>query len=125
LASIQQDLTQLGYKVLLVPEAATLIMKGGAMIVSSSFTPEQGLIFQKALMKLQMILEDTFCDIGQMVDNQPVVILIDRGLMDGSAYVDEEDWQALLDDLGTNVTILRDYRYDAVLHLVTAAQGAE
>jgi len=100
-------------------------MKGGAMIVSSSFTPEQGLIFQKALMKLQMILEDTFCDIGQMVDNQPVVILIDRGLMDGSAYVDEEDWQALLDDLGTNVTILRDYRYDAVLHLVTAAQGAE
>lgn len=125
MASIQQDLTQLGYKVLLVPEAATLIMKGGAMIVSSSFTPEQGLIFQKALMKLQMILEDTFCDIGQMVDNQPVVILIDRGLMDGSAYVDEEDWQALLDDLGTNVTILRDYRYDAVLHLVTAAQGAE
>jgi len=32
-----------------------------------------------------------------------VVILIDRGLLDGSAYVDEEDWQALLDDLGTNV----------------------
>lgn len=60
-----------------------------------------------------------------MVDNQPVVILIDRGLLDGSAYVDEEDWQALLDDLGTNVVQLRDTRYDAVLHLVTAARGAE
>ena len=38
LAAIAQDLTQLGYKVLVVPEAATLIMRGGAMIVSSSFT---------------------------------------------------------------------------------------
>jgi hypothetical protein len=45
--------------------------------------------------------------------------------MDGSAYVDEDDWQALMDDLGTNTTQLRDNRYDAVLHLVTAADGAE
>jgi len=45
MASISQDLTQLGYKVLVVPEAATLIMKGGAMIVSNAFTPEQGLMF--------------------------------------------------------------------------------
>ena len=45
LAAIQQDLTQLGYKVLVVPEAATLIMKGGAMIVSSSSTKQQGLMF--------------------------------------------------------------------------------
>lgn len=45
MASITQDLTQLGYKVLVVPEAATLIMRGGAMIVSSSFTEQQGLMF--------------------------------------------------------------------------------
>jgi nucleoside-triphosphatase THEP1 len=45
LASICQDLSQLGYKVLTVPEAATIIMKGGAMIASSSFTQKQGLLF--------------------------------------------------------------------------------
>jgi hypothetical protein len=45
MASISQDLQQLGYKVLIVPEAATIIMKGGAMIVSSSFTEQQGLMF--------------------------------------------------------------------------------
>ena len=45
LAAISQDLTQLGYKVLVVPEAATIIMKGGAMIVSSDFTEQQGLMF--------------------------------------------------------------------------------
>ena len=38
LAAISQDLTQLGYKVLIVPEAATLISKGGAFIASSAFT---------------------------------------------------------------------------------------
>lgn len=38
MAAISADLTQLGYKVLVVPEAATILMKGGAMIVSSSFT---------------------------------------------------------------------------------------
>ena len=64
IAAISQDLTQLGYKVLVVPEAATIIMKGGAMIVSSSFTEQQGLMFQKGLMKLQTALEDSFIDIG-------------------------------------------------------------
>ena len=38
IASIKQDLTQLGVKVLVVPEAATILMKGGAFIVSSGFT---------------------------------------------------------------------------------------
>lgn len=51
--------------------------------------------------------------------------MIDRGLMDGSAYVSDENWQALMDDLGVNVVQLRDVRYDAVLHMVTAANGAE
>ena len=52
IAAIAQDLTQLGYKVLVVPEAATLIMQGGAMIVSSQFTEQQGLSFQKGLIRL-------------------------------------------------------------------------
>ena len=51
----------------MVPEAATLIMKGGAMIVSSSFTSQQGLLFQKGLMRLQIALEESFLEIGQMV----------------------------------------------------------
>ena len=92
MAAISQDLTQLGYKVLVVPEAATIVMKGGAMIVSSSFTEQQGLMFQKGLMKLQTALEDSFIDIGTMVQNQHVVVLIDRGLLDGSAYVSKTAW---------------------------------
>lgn len=125
MTTITQDLQQLGYKVLIVPEAATIIMKGGAMIVSSAFTEEQGLQFQKALIKEQIGLEDTFLGIAQMITDQPVVLLIDRGLLDGSAYVSESGWQALMDDLGYNTVQLRENRYDAVMHMVTAADGAE
>jgi putative protein kinase ArgK-like GTPase of G3E family len=38
IADITQDLNQLGCKVLVVPEAATIVMKGGAFIVSTGFT---------------------------------------------------------------------------------------
>jgi hypothetical protein len=30
-----------------------------------------------------------------------------------------------MDDIGANVTQLRDYRYEAVVHMVTAADGAK
>lgn len=52
IADIKQDLIQLGMKVLVVPEAATILMKGGAFIVSTGFTDSQGLAFQKQLMRL-------------------------------------------------------------------------
>jgi len=76
-------------------------------------------------MKMQIALEEVFCEIGLMVKDQHVVLLIDRGLLDGSAYVSKENWQALLDDTNLNMVMLRDARYDAVLHMVTAADGAE
>lgn len=44
--------------------------------------------------------------------------------MDGSAYVSQDQWQAVLDEMGWNPINLRDKRYDAVLHMVTAADGA-
>ena len=56
-----------------------------------------------------------------MVVGQEVVLLIDRGLLDGKAFVDAGSWQALMDDMQMNELVVRDRRYDAVLHLVTAA----
>ena len=57
-------------------------------------------------------------------DAEDAVVLTDRGLMDGSAYMKAESWQALLDEKGLSEVNLRDKRYDAVIHLVTAADGA-
>jgi hypothetical protein len=51
--------------------------------------------------------------------------LIFIGVMDGQAYTDKMSWQVLIDEMGFNTIQLRDNRYDAVIHLVTAANGAE
>ena len=45
--------------------------------------------------------------------------------MDGSAYTHEDVWQAILDETGWSTIQLRDKRYEAVVHLMTAAEGAE
>lgn len=50
---------------------------------------------------------------------------MDRGVMDPKGYMDDNTWQAVLDESGWNAVYLRDKRYDAVIHLVTAADGAE
>ncbi len=71
-----------------------------------------------------MSLEDNFIQIAMTAD-QPTIILCDRGVMDGSAYTDENVWQAILDETGWSTMQLRDRRYEAVIHMVTSAQGAE
>ena len=95
------------------------------MIVSNNFTMQQAYSFQKALMKLQVGLEDQFNVIASMVTDKDVVVLNDRGLLDGSAYVSDTLWQGLLDDMNVNIPLLRDTRYDAIIHMVSAAEGAE
>lgn len=55
----------------------------------------------------------------------PAVILCDRGVYDNSAYIEEDSWQAVLDEQAWTQVELRDKRYDGVIHLVSAADGAE
>jgi len=45
--------------------------------------------------------------------------------MDGSAYLEKHLWETLLQDYDLNEKKLRDNRYDLVIHLSTAADGAE
>jgi hypothetical protein len=52
-------------------------------------------------------------------------VICNTGVVDGSAYVSADIWQAILDELGVTKVHLRDFRYDAIVHLVTPAQGAE
>jgi hypothetical protein len=47
--------------------------------------------FQINIMRTQMNLEDTFIDVA-LNSEMKTVILCDRGVMDGSAYIDEHVW---------------------------------
>jgi hypothetical protein len=123
LAYISEKCSEKGIKTYIVPEAATLLCKGGFSLDNSAKQPNQVLKFQINLMKIQISLEDIFTEIASM-EKVPTLILCDRGVMDGKAYMSKDEWQALLDETGWNTVQLRDKRYDAVLHLVTAADGA-
>eukprot|EP00002_Diphylleia_rotans_P026180 TRINITY_DN5208_c0_g1_i1.p1 TRINITY_DN5208_c0_g1~~TRINITY_DN5208_c0_g1_i1.p1 ORF type:complete len:489 (+),score=92.72 TRINITY_DN5208_c0_g1_i1:45-1511(+) len=120
ISTISEQLKDRGFNVYVVPEAATMLMTGGV----SPFVGGNLCLFEESIMRVQMALEDVFYDIASS-SGKPSILLCDRGMMDSSAYVSSIDWQAILDRNGwTNVRI-RDGRYDAVIHLITAAIGAE
>jgi len=122
LSRVIEKFTDKGYLVLALPEAATLFNQAGV-----NFSTNDKRFFhaaEKSLLQFQMEMEDAFVKIAEASD-RPALIICDRGLMDVAAYLSNEEWQALLDESGLSTVQARDKRYDAVLHLVTAAKGAE
>lgn len=122
LVKIRERLEAFGFRVYLVPESATLLLTGGVSVAGAS--PEHILAFEAALLRAQIALEDAFLQVAAST-GAPTVLVCDRGAMDVAAYLPAHAWQALLDEHGWTVVELRDRRYDAVVHLVTAAEGAE
>lgn len=69
------------------------MMKGGFMIDNSEFTDVDAAVFQIYLIKTQMALENNFINYAiQKYNGKPVIILCDRGTMDGKAYCSERVW---------------------------------
>jgi putative protein kinase ArgK-like GTPase of G3E family len=64
LTELSLSLIQMGFKVLLVPEAATVMKRGGALIQTSKMSFADAVRYQMNLVKLQMALEDVFIEIA-------------------------------------------------------------
>lgn len=120
LSHVTERLRSLGYRVLIVPEAATLFIMAG--VVLNNLESSELLQVQSAMARTILALEDSFLEIAK-ASSEPAVILYDRGIMDSKAFLPENIWQAILDKNDWNLVSLRDKRYDAVLHLTTAAHG--
>jgi CYTH domain-containing protein len=121
-AHVAAHLRALGWQVFCVPEVATLFIDGG--IALNDLSAEARVARQTALMRAQIALEDAMSAAARQT-GRPTVLLCDRGVMDSAAYLSTEAWTAVLAEHGWNETLLRDVRYDAVLHLSSAADGAE
>lgn len=122
IVKVAERLRSLGYQVFVVPEIATIYHHAGL-----AFPAGQGekplLAFETSYLKMQMSFEDNFKSFAQSTD-KPTIILCDRGTMDVKAYLSEEHWERILTDNTWNYVELRDRRYDGIVHLVTAADGA-
>ena len=99
-----------------------MLMKSGAMIDNKRMTEDDSENFQIQLMKLQISLEDTIKNLA-VISGVPSVIFCDRGLMDTVGYIGWDSWKRILKKTGFTNIELRDHRYDAVIHMVSAADG--
>ena len=115
---IEQVLSKKGFKVIIVPETAT-------ELINSGITPwELGQnVFQDLLTNRSLNKEKTTREAARVL-GKDTVIIYDRGLMDGKAYTELADFIEILAHNLITYTEARD-QYDAVFHLVTAADGAE
>lgn len=122
LVRVIEHFSSLGFKVFTIPEVPTLFTQAGM----NYLTTNKGFFYQgeKATLEIQLALEDKFTRMAQECTEQPCVIVCDRGAMDISAYMEPAFWDAITAEVGTSTPQLRQ-RYDAVLHLVSAADGAE
>ena len=123
LARVFSFLRERGFEVITCPEAYTLLSSNG-MSAHLFSTPGMPHYIQSAVFDTQMTLENSVQAVLK-ARGMPGVILCDRGSMDGTVYMDPKDFEEfILQPRKTDIVQVRDSRYDAVFHLVTAADGA-
>jgi CYTH domain-containing protein/predicted ATPase len=120
MSKIRSKLHDLGYLVITVPEMATELISSGITPNGSTSFYE----FQECIMEGQLAREQAYLTFAEKVMNQKVVILFDRGLKDNKAYCKESEWIDLLEQFNLSDTAI-NCRYDAIIHLRTAAFGED
>ena len=116
---IQNFFTKKGYKVLFVSEAATELFDGG--VQAGCFS---NLTFQTAIMRLQLAKEEIFEKTAKESDYEKVLIVCDRGTIDGKAFSENDVFNQIVNKIGKSELELKN-NYDGVFHMLTAAKGAE
>ena len=112
-----------GWRVITIPETATELISGFGI------RPFGGcmsmLAFQDFVIADQIHKETLALDAAQVVPEDNILIIYARALLDDKAYITDEEFAEVLArfDGRTEDGVLAGY--DAVLHLVTCAKGAE
>lgn len=120
LALLIRELSKRGFFVVTVPEGARDFLRSGLDPVRLS-----GTVFQQELLLYVLERENRFAGAATRSGAERIVLLCDRGAMDARAYMVQEDFNDVLRSLELTIPKLREGRYDAVIHLQTAADGAE
>ncbi|KAI3409795.1 hypothetical protein GPALN_006170 [Globodera pallida] len=121
-ARLSSFFESIGWKVYTVPETASILL-GPGRIRFQDLNRTQAAQFQIDLLKTLVQIENVFFNQAELSDSEKIMIILDRGAMDGSAYIDVQSWTDVLTSCKLDVHELRE-RYHQICHLVTAADGA-
>jgi CYTH domain-containing protein/predicted ATPase len=122
----RRQLTDNGYRVLVIPESATKLINGG---ISPQDKKIGSFVFQSLLLADVVQQETIFFQAAAALAaaGERVIVLADRGAIEGEAYLggNKELFAQTADQYGWQPGQLCEGRYHAAIHLVTAAEGAE
>lgn len=108
------------YDVVWIKESATEIITSGVKPFNGITDPIE---FQRILFKMQYFKEELYRTMKRNT-NRKLIIICDRGLLDAKAYMSDDEWQSILKtENKSEIEILSRYR--AIIHMVTAANGAK
>jgi len=125
LAYLAQHFADHGVRVLIRPEVATMIIQGGVSDISRLAREEPGryLEAERAVLMIGWEMRSHYRRLAEAFAPQPVLIVYDRAEMDVAAYLEPQQFRALLDEHMLTLAAARD-SYDVVVHLRSAAVGA-
>ena len=120
ISKIEEELnSKLGIHTLICPETATELIANG--IYPGKNIPVED--FQEIILKKQLEKEKLYKDIAsKYFDPDKTIIIYDRGILDQLAYIDRTNFDNLLNKYNLTISDIIN-RYDAVIHLTTAAKG--
>ena len=111
-----------GWRVITIPETATDLISGFGIKPFGNCVSM--LEFQYFVISDQLHKEKLALKAAEMVPEENVLVIYDRAIFDDKAYISQEEFTNVLAYFGkTEEQILAGY--DAVLHLVSCAKGAE
>ena len=106
------------YKVIVVDETASYLINMGIRPFGEGAI---NLIdFQEIVLKMQLAKEEIVDRSIELLDDENIIIVYDRGVLDNCAYISEEEFQEILGRLKKKYTISELMeRYDLVINLVS------
>lgn len=112
-----------GWRVIPIPESATELIGGFGIKPFGNCLSM--LAFQDFVIADQLHKERLALDAALRVPEQNILILYDRALFDDKAYISDDEFAEIVKRLSgkTEDEVMKGY--DAVIHLVTCAKGAE
>lgn len=132
---LQRHIERLGAPVVLVPEAATQVIQAAGTTIDT-LQRERLVFLQSLIMHVQYANEVTYESLAVTLQRltlpsrphfAPVVMIFDRSVLDGRAFVSEQDWDSVLKLTEVKVEDTTTFRaegmcsWDLVIHLQSTA----
>jgi hypothetical protein len=110
----------MGLKTLFMPEVATIHWNSGVLLADAVSGRENIFKFEGAILRMQLYFEEHWARVAAELGYD--VVFYDRGISDINSYMDDIEYARLLASEGKTLQDIHS-RYDAVIYLVSAADG--